>query len=88
MRGGPVGLERAAGTGSAGNPWADCALRFPVGERSLVAEEYEVNRDATDFLTGAKWAAVACVLALLVPLGFWLDVMLLRFYVWMGWVSN
>ena len=33
------------------------------------------------------WKIAGCVLiACLIPLGFWLDVMLLRLYAWLGWI--
>ena len=33
-----------------------------------------------------RWQiAGGIVIALMFPLGFWLDVMVLRFYSWMGW---
>ena len=37
-------------------------------------------------LTRTQRIVLAAVLVVLIPVGFWLDVLLLRFYIWMGWL--
>ena len=37
-------------------------------------------------LTRTQRVVLAVMIVVLIPVGFWLDVLCLRFYVWMGWL--